>query len=314
MVDKALTQQRRQPSLLTHPVLGCSQNERAPSVMHKLERHLRTGQRHLTNHALDMAELRAFGTHELAPRRRIEKEIMDIDTGARRMRRRARPLDPPETVADHLMRMPAIGRPGYQAKTGDRRDARQRLASKTETLDALQILQAANLAGGMTLQRQRQIPRIETNAIVGHPNPLQPGALYIDTNTPGARVEAVLHQLLDHGGRTSDNLAGCDLIDQLRRKSGDATHNRTKLNSTPDRVEARHPGGRRETLTRMSHRCSSRDGSRVGHGRLIRPTSAQASSIRWGTIRPSKEPAEPVGLRRASVRWRVNLPRKQRVS
>ncbi len=68
----------------------------------------------------------------------------------------------------------------------------------------------------MSRQGQRQFILVDAAAVVTHPDALPAALLDIDLDAAGTGIQAVLQQFLDHGRRPLDDLAGGDLVDQLR--------------------------------------------------------------------------------------------------
>ena len=66
----------------------------------------------------------------------------------------------------------------------------------------------------MALERQPGVLGAHAAAVVGDGDPVAPAGADLDAHAPGAGVEGVLDQLLHHGGRPLDDLAGRDLVDQ----------------------------------------------------------------------------------------------------
>ena len=169
--------------------------------------------------------LRALRLEELAARRRVVEQILDLDGGARRMgARSAAGLDatchfdaPSAILASH---------PAGQRQPRHRGGAGQGFATKPEAGNAFQIAGGADLAGGVAADRQRQVARMNAVPVIGHANPLHAPLLDAHLNAPGARVQAVFHQFLDDGGGAFDHLAGGDLIGHRRRQLSDAAGHR----------------------------------------------------------------------------------------
>ncbi len=103
-------------------------------------------------------------------------------------------------------------------------DTGQRLAAKTKAPHLLQLLQGADLARGVTVQRERQIFSTDTQAIVADANQLCAGGLDVNIHSGGAGIETVFQQLLDHRCRALDDLAGGNLIGEARGKALDKRH------------------------------------------------------------------------------------------
>jgi hypothetical protein len=105
---------------------------------------------------------------------------------------------------------------------------RQRLATKPQAVDLLQIIQRGDLAGGVPRQRQRQFLAADTAAVIAHPDALLAALLDIHLDAAGAGIEAVFQQFLDHRGRPLDDLTGSDLVDQLGRQYLDGHGSKTR--------------------------------------------------------------------------------------
>ena len=92
---------------------------------------------------------------------------------------------------------------------------------KPERADALEIVDARDLAGRMARQRERQFVALDAAAIVADTAQLRAAILDLDLDALGAGVEAVLDQLLEHRGGPFDDLAGGDLVNELLGKNAD---------------------------------------------------------------------------------------------
>jgi hypothetical protein len=69
----------------------------------------------------------------------------------------------------------------------------------------------------MTGQRQLELLRRHPATVVDDANELDAPLLHRNVNSPRARVERILDELLDDGCRPLDDLAGRDLVDELGR-------------------------------------------------------------------------------------------------
>ena len=152
-----------------------------------------------------------------------------------------------------------------QREPRHRSDARQRLAAKPQRGDAFQIIQRGDLAGGVPRQRQRDLLRVDADAVVAHADQAAAAALQLHLDARGAGVERVLHQLLDHGRRPLDHLAGGDLIDECIGK---------KLNGQ-GRPRCAHFRTARSPAKRPLH-CRSR------------PSPAMDRPRRWSRLRAAR--------------------------
>ncbi len=73
----------------------------------------------------------------------------------------------------------------------------------------------------MTRQRQRQLFGCNAAAVVGNGNAFDAALFEPHRYLAGARVQRVLQQFLDHGGRAFDHFAGGNLRNQLIRQLQD---------------------------------------------------------------------------------------------
>src|SRR6185312_1436372 len=185
-----------------------------------------TRQRQRLQQVVDVRELGAFGTHELLARGHVVEQVAHFHAGARRMLRGARRL---QLAAVHLDAERGLG----LALARGEREARhrghrgQRLAAEAHAGDVFQIIEAADLAGGMRGHRQRQLVGRDAATVIAHADQPRTACLDVHLDARGAGVEAVLDQFLDHGRRALDHLAGGDLVDELGGQRADDGHPRT---------------------------------------------------------------------------------------
>jgi hypothetical protein len=184
------------------------------------ESDVEAAQRKPLDEPLDLRELGALGTQELAPRRHVEEQVAHLDRGARRVRMGSRTGDLAVHRADGV-RNRGRRRPRHHPHARHGRDAGQRLAAKPERAHGLEVADAADLAGGVACQREYEFVLGDPRAVV--PDAAQAGSpvLDLDLHRTRAGVEAVLEELLDDGRRPFDHLAGGDLVDQLFGKDPD---------------------------------------------------------------------------------------------
>src|SRR5690606_8861751 len=97
-----------------------------------------------------------------------------------------------------------------------RTDRGQRFAAEPQAHYPFQVFQVANLAGGVTRERQRQVFRRYARAIVAYPQQFHATLLDFHIDAAGTRVQAVLEQLLDHRSRPFDHFPRRDLVRQPR--------------------------------------------------------------------------------------------------
>ena len=163
-------------------------------------------------HLFQVVEFGFLGAQETAPGRRIEEQVAHRHGAAARVRggRHGR-----RHVAPFHGNLPALGLVAAvagQAQPRHRTDRRQRLAPETEGADRLQVFEAADLAGGVAGQGQRQVILVDAAAVVAHPDQLGAALLHVHGDLAGAGVERVFQQLLKHRGGALHHLAGGDLV------------------------------------------------------------------------------------------------------
>ena len=104
--------------------------------------------------------------------------------------------------------------PRGQGEPADRGDRRQGFAAEAERGHRFQIVERTDLARRVPRHRQRQFFGRNAAAVVANADQAHPAFFQIDVDTPGAGVERVFDQLLDHRCRPLYDLAGGDLVDQ----------------------------------------------------------------------------------------------------
>ena len=160
-------------------------------------------------------ELGRLALQELAARRRVEVEVLDLDRGARRRAPRARPRTRARLARDAPRVALAPRARLDDRKARDRADGGERLAAEAQGRRALQVLERGDLAGGEARDARAAGRRARCRA---------PSSSTCMRRTPPsssstatrlrARVEAVLQQFLQRRGGPLDHLAGGDLVDQ----------------------------------------------------------------------------------------------------
>ncbi|GAB1412399.1 hypothetical protein MASR1M97_11350 [Candidatus Desulfobacillus denitrificans] len=189
------------------------------AVVLKLEGDLRMGQRDAPHGLLAVGELGVLAPEELAPRRRVEVEVVDLDHRAAAERGGRDVLFGPDAPG---VRCFAQAADQSQSRHGG--DRGQRLATEAERGDAFEILQRGDLAGGVTGERQRQLVLRNAAAVVDDADLPHAALEQLHRDIARAGVEAVLQQLLHHRGRPLDHLAGGDLADEEVGKRLDGGH------------------------------------------------------------------------------------------
>ena len=190
------------------------------AVVRQAERHVRPRQRDAAHDLGAMAVFGLLGFQELAARWCIEIQILHVDRRAERTgRRRHRAL----VRADDFPRMRRVLCARRDLDGRDGRDRCQCLAAEAERVHVLEVGQRGDLRRRVARQRERHFLGRDAAAVVGDGNALDAAFLEPDRDLRGTRVERVFQQLLHHGRRPLDDLAGGDLRDELVGKLLDGT-------------------------------------------------------------------------------------------
>ena len=170
-----------------------------------------------------VAELGLLRTHELAAGGSVEEEVADSDRGALRQ---AGVFDAEEIAAGDFKRgADLIFRgAGFETEAGDGGNGRQGFTAEAERDDGKEIVRAAELGGGMTLEGQQGVIAAHAVAVIDDADELAASGFDLDANARGACVERVFEKLLDDGGRALDDLSGGNLIRNLVRKNANPAH------------------------------------------------------------------------------------------
>ena len=78
----------------------------------------------------------------------------------------------------------------------------------------MQVLGAGQLARRVAFQRELRVLRSHAGSVVGDGDEVAAAAADLDAHARRTGVERVLDELLDHGSRAFDHLAGGDLVDE----------------------------------------------------------------------------------------------------
>ena len=168
---------------------------------------------------------------------------------------------PPSTRSSVPVACPRAPRAQHEMR--DRRDARQRLAAEAQRADRAEILRRCAI---LLVACRSSASRASSGSI---PSPssstrisfLPPSSMVIG-DPAGAGVERVLDQLLDDRRRPLDDLAGRDLVGELRRAAGGSrlsvSIQRRGWNiHSIDPADHAAPSGRRSTRTAPARRPGS---------------------------------------------------------
>ena len=171
-------------------------------------------------------DVRQFGllrAQKFLARRHVEEQIANRDRRAAAQRR--------FLAAQHLAAGDFDARAGgllrgarLEQQPRDRRDGRQRLAAKSQRGDREQVLDVAQLAGGVALEGQHRVVAQHAAAVVDDADQAAPAGFDFDAQIGSAGVERIFEQFLDHRRRPLHHFAGRDLVGDLVGKNADAAH------------------------------------------------------------------------------------------
>jgi len=151
-----------------------------------------------------------FAAQELAPRGDVVEQLAHVHARAHGTRRRGRI----RLAGGELPGLRVSGGARAQGQVGDRGDRGQGLAPEAQGGHRLQLRQGGDLAGRMALQGQWQLVGRDAVAVVGHQDAADAAAVQADFDGPGAGVQGVFQQFLQHGGGAFDDFARGDLADE----------------------------------------------------------------------------------------------------
>ncbi len=181
---------------------------------------VRVGQRQLRDDPRDLRGLAAVGLQKLAARRQVVEQVVDLDHRALGRadldHRRDR-----AAVHANLRAARQSPRPRPQHEMRDRRNRRQRLAPEAEGGNRREIVGPPDLARRVALDRQQRIVGLHPVAVVLDADLLLAAELDVNQQPPGAGVDGVLDQFLDHRCGPLDHFPGGNLVGQVARKARD---------------------------------------------------------------------------------------------
>ena len=185
--------------------------ELLPAVPYVADGHLRAAQGQLAQHGRHSGGLGAVGFHEFQPGRGVVEELAHHHGGALRAPRLlhgARRAPFQGQGGPHGVPLPA----GEHLQAADGGDGGQGLPSEAQGADGGQIPGLTELAGGVAEEGGRQLLRRDAAAVVGDTDEGHAAVLDLHHQGGRARVDGVLHQLLDHAGGPLHHLAGGDQV------------------------------------------------------------------------------------------------------
>src|ERR1019366_1616009 len=110
-----------------------------------------------------------------------------------------------------------------------RGNGRQGFAAEPQGGNRKQILDVAQLAGGVALEGQQRIVAQHAAAIVDDADQPAAAGFHFHAHFHRAGVEGVFEQLLDHRGGTLHHFSGGDFVGDLVGKDADAAHDRVSV-------------------------------------------------------------------------------------
>ena len=218
VVHEGRAAHRGEPALLLRHRVGGLVLAHHLAVVAQDQGDVEAGERDAAHQLVDVGKLGLFAAHELAPGRGVEEEVHHLHSRAHRVGRR---LDGDAHLAPFGLGLPGFGllrRAGGKGEPGDRTDGGERLAAKAQAVDPFQIVEGRHLGGGVARQRQHQLILGDATAIVANANELGTTLVDVDLDPVGPCIQAVFHQLLDHGGGPLHHLTGSNLVGQNRRQ------------------------------------------------------------------------------------------------
>jgi len=138
---------------------------------------------------LDLLRHRAL--QELAAGGSIEEQLLDLHGGAGSPRRGEPTGERPPHHRDPLAHLP-VRRSGEETEAGDRGDGSQGFPSEPQRVDPLDGALRGELAGGMTLDRELELLRRNSGAIVRDFDAPESTVHDPDGDEGGARVDRIL--------------------------------------------------------------------------------------------------------------------------
>ncbi len=221
----------------------------------------------------DLDLLRGRAAQELSPGRRVVEEVGDLDGRADRPTGGG---EGPDRSALHREggRLLPFGGPRDDPQPADGPYRREGFAPEPERLDPVDRSGRVEFARRVPFDRERKLVRRDALAVVRDLDPGETSLVDPDRDRARSRVQRVLDQLLDDGGRSLDDLARGDPLDRGRVEPPDRT--------TTGGSVAPHGPSLGISRARRARSRSSRKRSRACSGERA-STSSPSSSPRRGS-------------------------------
>jgi hypothetical protein len=151
------------------------------------ETDLRPGEGIALHHLERPPQLGRGGLQELAAGGDVEEQAADVEGGAAGPGERLR-RPHPAALDQHPVAIPRLLGGGH-LDLGHRGDGGQGLAAKAQGGDPLEVVEAADLAGGVAVEGEEGVVAPQAVAVVGDGDALPAAAFELDVNFAGPGVE-----------------------------------------------------------------------------------------------------------------------------
>ena len=112
----------------------------------------------------------------------------------------------------------------HQTESGDARDARHRLSTKSHGAYIRQVRSRPDFARRMPFQAQQCVLAVHARAVVFDPNQLGATPRKFHAYSPRTGIDAVLNEFLHHRSRALHDLARRDLAGNFVCEQADLSH------------------------------------------------------------------------------------------
>ena len=179
--------------------------------------HIGAGQCVAAHGLYAVREFGGVGFQELAARGRAVKQLFDFDGGALAPRHRAQLAGP----AVEQIGIIQAASPRQYCAISYGIDSGQRFAAKAHGRHALQVVQVADLAGGVALEGDGQLVAQDALAVVFHADQAHTAGQQPQGDLGGAGVQRVVHQFTHHAGGALYDFTRRNLADKFVREFAD---------------------------------------------------------------------------------------------
>lgn len=117
-----------------------------------------------------------------------------------------------------------VSRTGRYLGPAHGQDAGKGLSPEPERPDGTEVVDVCYLARGMPEDGRIELVARHAGAVVADADELAAVTLHLHGDGPGSRIDGVLDEFFDHRGRPLDDLAGGDLVHEVRWQNPDPGH------------------------------------------------------------------------------------------